>query len=162
MLRVSPPHGVASRSRSSVLRDEICSFSFLLTPFKFLTAIAAVSPFHSMRPSHSGKRGALRKSVANFVQARLLAARARVENKYLHLSMDVLPELAVQIACQSAPPLTRDLHRSHAPDRRLACPALGSASIWAETRRTRIENSVALQKHTVRPRLAHYMQTVES
>ena len=30
MLRVSPLHGVASRSISTVLRDEICSFSFLL------------------------------------------------------------------------------------------------------------------------------------
>jgi len=43
-----------------------------------------------------------------------------------------------------------------------ACPAFGSASIWAQARRTKIANIVALQGHTVRSRLAHGMQTVES
>ncbi len=32
---------------------------------------------------------------------------------------------------------------------RSACPALGSASMWAEARRIRIANMVALQRHTV-------------
>ena len=63
--------------------------------------------------------------------------------------MDVLPELPVQIACQSAPSKHVSFHRFHAPDLRLACPALGSASIWAEFRRTKIANVVALQGHTV-------------
>ena len=54
------------------------------------------------------------------------------------------------------------LHRSHAPDQRLACPDLGSASIWAEARGRKITNIVALQGHTVRSRLATRMQTVKS
>jgi len=43
-----------------------------------------------------------------------------------------------------------------------ACPAFGSASIWAQARRTKIANIVALQGHTVRSRLADGMQTVKS
>src|SRR5208283_360732 len=54
------------------------------------------------------------------------------------------------------------LRRSHALDRRLARPALGSAFIWAEARGTKIANIVVLQGHTVRSRLAHGMQSVES
>src|ERR1039457_2718338 len=57
MLRVSPLHSVASRSFNTSSHDGLFSFSFLVIPFEFLTVIAAVSPFHSMRPSQSGKGG---------------------------------------------------------------------------------------------------------
>src|ERR1022692_3216216 len=57
MLRDSPLHSVASRSFNTSSHDRLFSFSFLAIPFEFLTVIAAVSPFHSMRPSHSGKGG---------------------------------------------------------------------------------------------------------
>ena len=76
--------------------------------------------------------------------------------------MDVLPELAVQMACQSLSPKRVIFHRSHGAHLGLACPALGSASIWADARRTMIANIVVLQGHTVRSRLAHSVQTVES
>ena len=59
--------------------------------------------------------------------------------------MDVRPELAVQMACQSCPSLIRHFHSSQASDLGLACPASGSASIWAQSRTTTIADTVALQ-----------------
>src|SRR5271169_1758188 len=161
MLRASPLHNVASRCFRTSSHDRLFTFSFLAIPFEFLTVIAAVSPFHSMRPSHSGKGG--------------LSGRASPIS-YRHAFWLLEPELRTRIficrwTCSRTsnadclpigPSLTRDLHRSDAPDRRLACPDLGTASIWAEARRTKIANIVALEGHTVRSRLAPCMQTVES
>ena len=138
------------------------AFPSWLTPFKFLTVIAAVSPFHSMRPSHSGKGG--------------FSGRASPIS-YRHAFWLLEPELRTRIfmyrwlcyrkrQCRwhaNWPPANPVMsHRSEAPGLQLACPALVSASIWARFRRTKNADIVVLQGHTVRPRLAHYMQTVES
>ena len=59
--------------------------------------------------------------------------------------MDLLPELAVHMACQSTPLFTR--HFLWIPALICAWRALllGSASIWAEAQRTKIANIVAPQ-----------------
>ncbi len=77
--------------------------------------------------------------------------------------MNMLPELGVQIACQSSPSLTRDF--AWIPRTRSApgMPCLGQClHLGRGSRDERLTNIVALQGHTVRSRLAHSMQTVKS
>src|SRR6202162_1669747 len=105
MLRVSALHSVASRFFSTSSHDRLFTFSLLAIPLEFLTVIAAVSPFHSMRPSQSGK-GALsgRVSPISYRHAFWLLEPELRTRIFICRWMCVLPELAVQMACQLASP----------------------------------------------------------